>query len=261
MTSGTPLKVVVVDDELPAREGLSALLEADDRLAVVAQCASAREAREAISTHRPDVVFLDIEMPGGDGFSVLEDMGVEALPGVVFVTAFDSYALRAFEVDAVDYLLKPFSDDRLARTLTRVVERSRRPTLEALHSAFQAFRSERAGIPMFDRRLVVRHRGRTEYVEVEDIVWMKADGDYIEVHMTDRSSRLVRGPLSRLVGRLDPEHFLRTHRSYAVRIAGVKALRMRSGGTAVLDVGQGIEVPVSARRRVRVDQALAGRSD
>ena len=252
------LRAIVVDDERPARRGLAALLNADGRVEVVATCARAAQAVDAIRSLQPDVVFLDIEMPGGDGFSVLEDLDDPA-PAVVFVTAWDHYAARAFDVAALDYLLKPYSDERLSETVTRLVRRGPVAGADAIRAAWRAVLTEGVGRARPTERVAVRRPGRTSYLEAERIDWMRADGDYVELHTGGERPELVRGPLARLVADLGRERFLRTHRSWAVRIAAVRVLRVRAGGTAVLELEDGTEVPVSARRRGGVERALDGR--
>lgn len=251
------LRAIVVDDEPHARLGLSRLLTIDGRVDVVDTCGSAKEAAVAVHRHAPDVIFLDIEMPGEDGFALLDEIEIDPFPAIVFVTAYESYALRAFDVAAVDYLLKPYSDLRLQSTIDRLVSLGDESP-QALDEVLAALRHAAGARADAIARIPVRRRGRTHYVEVGDIDWMKADGDYVELHASDGAMHLVRGPLGGLLGRLDSLRFLRTHRSFAVRIERVAVLRPRGAGTAVLQLQDGTEVPVSARRRRRVARRLEG---
>ena len=258
MTSHPLLKALVVDDEPHARRGLAAMLEADGRIDVVGVCANVSEATEAVDLHDPDVLFLDIEMPDGSGFDLLDRLEGRSLPALVFVTAFESYALRAFDVRAIDYLLKPFSNDRLKETIDRLVQQGRPDATIDIATIVTALRDSREEGRGPLTRIAVTRPGRTEWIPTAQLEVLRADGDYVEVTTNDGRSELVRGPLGMLEGKLDRTEFLRTHRSYMVRMDRVKTLRLRSAGTAVLEMVSGAEVPVSARRRTRVQERLAG---
>jgi two-component system, LytTR family, response regulator len=243
--SPAPLRVLVADDEPAAREGLAALLAADPEVEVVATCADGREAAAAIDALAPDVVFLDVQMPEGDGFEVLARavgrVGAGRMPVVVFfVTAYDEYALRAFEVSAVDYLLKPFDDERLLAALR-----------EALHDA--------AGVPNDDgarlARFVIRETARTYTVPVRAVDWIEGADYYARLHAAGRS-HLLRESLASLERRLDPRRFHRVHRSAIVNLARVHELRPAAGGAWEAVLHDGTRLPVARGKREALERAL-----
>ena len=254
------ITAVVVDDELRAREGLCALLKADGRVRVVGACGAVEDAVAAVRRLEPDVLFLDIALPGGSGFEVLADEPKHARPLIVFVTAYEQHALRAFDVGAVDYLLKPFTDERLAHAIDRLVERRAEPRDRLLEAALSVLREREPGLGEPTQRIAVRRPGKVDYVPIDQITRMRADGDYVEVRTRAGRTDLVRGPLAHLVAGLDGRRFVRTHRSWVVSLDDVRTLRARAGGSAVVELADGEVVPVSARRRAHVEAALAGRS-
>ena len=237
-----PIRVLIVDDEAPAREKLRRLLAAEPDVEVVDEAADGEEAVDAIHERGDDLdlVFLDVQMPKLDGFGVIgrvrEDAGPEAMPPVVFVTAFDQHALRAFEVHALDYLLKPFAPARLAKVLDRVrARRSEGPgaatdlarkmerLLEALGKAGASGPAEPADEPL--RRLrVTAGPEREVLLPVEEIDLVRADGNYLDLHARGTTYRR-RGTLTELAARLDPEAFLRVNRSELVRLDAVAELQ------------------------------------
>src|SRR5215211_8060937 len=236
----TVIRAVIVDDEPLARRGIRARLERAGGYAIVAECASGREAIAAIREHAPSVVFLDVQMPGIDGFGVIEQVGADKMPVVIFVTAYDTHALRAFEAHAFDYLLKPIDDVRFATTLERarrrVVEREEsevarrlaalmqdlRPALASAESAptHRPDAGEPAPLP---NRIVIRDRDRVLFVDVGDIDWIGADGDYVRIHAAGKS-HLVRDTMVAMEQRLDATQFVRIHRSAIVNVARIREL-------------------------------------
>jgi two-component system LytT family response regulator len=216
--------VVIVDDEPLARRGIAARLETEPDVTIVAQCAGGREAIESIARLEPDLVFLDVQMPGVGGFDVVEAIGVDRMPAIVFVTAFDQHALRAFEAEALDYLLKPIDDERFARTLerarARVADRRVHRDLEP------------------DGRLLVRDRGRVELVEVDRVVWIEARGDYVRLHTIDRKV-LIRETMTALCRRLDPDRFLRIHRSTIVNRDRIARVDFRAARVCLVTLDDG----------------------
>ena len=257
-SSDRPLRVVVVDDEKPARRRLVELLEREPHVELAAVCTGGREAvravRSAARASQPaDVLFLDVQMPEVDGFAVLESLaeslGAAAVPAVVFVTAYDQYALRAFDAHAVDYLLKPFSDERFRMSLGRAAARARgsesavRDALrrvEALladvraHRGLAATATEPSAAPSavdeYLDRIVVKARGRVRFLRVEEIAWIEADDVYVRLHSADRASYLHRAPLRELEASLDPRRFVRIHRSTIVNLEFVAELQADSHG-------------------------------
>lgn len=252
------LRTVVVDDEPRARAGLSALLSRDDRISVIAECPSAESAIELLSREKPDLVFLDIQMPGSDGFAVVDAVDFNPPPFFVFVTAHEAYSLKAFDVCALDYLLKPFSDERLTEAVNRAVARTRTRSAADLHGVVDRLRSELSS-GGYLTRFAVRRRGSTEFLPVDSVDWLEADHDYVKVHIGS-TFELVRGPLGALEQRLNPADFIRTHRSCVVRLGAVRAIRLRARGRAVAELHSGAQVPVSAQRRRILELALEGGS-
>ncbi len=243
------MRVVLIDDEAPARAKLRDLLAPEADVEIAGEAASGRQAVELIRRERPDLVFLDVQMPELDGFGVIAEVGVEAMPLTVFVTAFDEHALAAFEVHAFDYLLKPFARRRFQRTL----ERARRRLAGAddaarrLANLLEALRLP--GRPL--ARLAAEHAGGREVlVPVESIDVIRADGNDL-VLVTRQGSLRRRGPLKDLLARLDPEAFLQINRSEAVRLAAVRELQPWFHGDYRLLLHDGTTLTWSRRYRAR----------
>lgn len=264
------IRTLIVDDEPLARETLRVLLKGDPQIEVIGESRSGHEAAERILESEPDLVFLDIEMPEMDGFDVLETVAAEGarLPTVVFVTAYDQYALRAFEVHALDYLLKPFDDERFERTLERAkVDVSRREDaavasrIEALLADHRAAVAE-GGAPSGEEgreapveRFVVRSSGRIHFVDVGEVDWIEAAGDYVRLHTGERS-HLMRGTMKELEDSLDPDEFVRIHRSTIVRIGFVKEIRTTGTGQYVVQLEDGTRRNLSRSGRRRLEEVL-----
>jgi len=238
------IRTIIVDDVELARERIKILLD-DPEVEVVAECANGREAIKAIAGLKPDLVFLDVQMPKVGGFEVVEAVGVEEMPAVIFVTAYDEYALRAFEVNAVDYLLKPFDEDRLRKALARarrVIER-RVPAgefEEKLRRLLQEVRAE----PQYLRRIPVKSARGTTFISTESIDWIGSAGHYLEIHV-GREKHLIREQLSRLETKLDPEQFARIHRSVIVNLDRVKSLHPLFNGDHLIVLTNGQELNLS----------------
>ena len=217
------IRALIADDEPLIREFLRGRLEAIGDVCVVAEAGDGAEAIEQIRAHAPDVVFLDIQMPGCDGFGVIRDVGTAKMPLVVFVTAYDDYAIQAFEVHAVDYLLKPFDQDRVRTAVDRVRER-----LAAREGAQLAERLEKVLAALGgdrDRRhtLPVRIGERIDLLRIADIDWVQAESNYVTIHAGPREL-VIRETLGSLERKLDPKTFARVHRSYIVNVTRVKQL-------------------------------------
>jgi two-component system LytT family response regulator len=236
-----PLTVLIVDDELLAREGLTMLLSGDPDVSAIHEASDGREAVTAIRNLRPDLVFLDVQMPEMDGFAVVKEIGAEEMPAVVFVTAHDQYAIRAFEFSAIDYLLKPVIEERFGRTLQRVKTRLHlAPTGVAnrqIISLLEAIASPRPYL----KRLAVRIAGKIIFVEVGDIDWIGAAENYVELHV-GRSSHLLHVTMSTLEKSLDPETFVRIHRSTIVNAGHIKELQPALHGEYVVTLQDGVRL-------------------
>ena len=265
----TPIRVIAVDDEPLALSGLRGLLSRDPEVEVVAACDSGEEAVDVIRAMRPDLVLLDIQMPEMDGFEVVRAVGADQMPPVIFVTAFARFAVRAFEVSAVDYLLKPFDDERFTIALDRAKRAVRHPTppnvADQLAGLLRMVQAQSNAASRDDievshpgmRRLVIRMPGRTLFVPYRDIAWIEGADYCARVHV-GRKSHLLRESLRSLAARLDPRLFVRIHRSAIVNVARVREVRVGDGteGIAVLD--DGTELRVGRGRRSVLEQMLEG---
>jgi len=252
-----PVRVLIVDDEPPARAKVRRFLAADAEVEVVGEAGSGPEAVDAIQRLRPDLVFLDIQMPGADGFGVLGALDDGAMPQVVFVTAYDAYALRAFEVHAVDYLLKPFDADRFRTALARAKERVRaRPAADDLEQRIRRALAEARPPAAYLDRVLVRTGDRAVFLRTDEIDWLEAEENYVRVH-AGREPHLVRGTLAGLEERLDPARFIRVHRSHVVNLASIRELHPWSHGDWMIVLRDGRELMLSRRYRDRLPE-LAG---
>ncbi|MBN1315788.1 MAG: response regulator transcription factor [Anaerolineales bacterium] len=234
------LRVLIVDDETPARDRLRRLLSTEDYVAIVGEANDGAQAVEAIERYSPDLVFLDVQMPGLDGFGVIQ--ALDTPPAIIFVTAYDEYAIRAFEVHALDYLLKPFSKERLTG---------------AIHRAQEALDGERDWAaqlgPLLENlttqgryldRLAVHDRGRIRLLDVKEVDWIGAEDDQVMVHVNDRTF-LIRRTLANLEAQLDPTRFFRAHRSAIVNLDRVKEIIPWFKGSYVLRLTTGAKVDLS----------------
>jgi len=227
------LRTLIVDDEPLAREGLRLLLAADPDIAGIEEAKDGREAVAALRKAPPDLVFLDVQMPEMDGFSVVREIGAERMPAVVFVTAHDQYALRAFEINAIDYLLKPFTRERFSQALARAKARVLAPQTEDASRQILSLLETIAAPQRAVKRLAVRTAGKTLFVDVADVDWIEAAENYVKLHV-GRASHLVHVPLNRLEKSLDPETFLRIHRSLIVNMTRIKELEPALHGEYVV---------------------------
>lgn len=251
-----PLTVLVVDDEPLARDTLTALVVEAADVTLLGACADGEQARQRILAANPDIVLLDIEMPGMRGVDLLDALPESHRPVVVFVTAYDAYAVRAFELEAADYLLKPFSDRRffevLERAKRRVLER-RMSTLALQLAGSNANSPAHDDEPGYLQRIPIKRRGRQMLIPVADIRWIESD-DYCARLHTSQGRFLLRGSLATLEERLDPAVFLRVHRSAIVRLDAVTEIRPRANGGRVLKLADDELIPVS-RARVKAIEA------
>ena len=224
-------RVLIVDDEALARERVRTLLSSAPGVTVVGECSGGREAVEAIIAERPDLVFLDIQMPDVNGFEVLEAVAPEWLPAVVFVTAHDEYALRAFDVHAIDYLLKPIEPERFTRALGRARAAGGQKLLDLLDAV--------------GTRLVIRAKGKISLLDPADIDWIEADGKHARLHV-GRETHVIRQQLKRLEQRLAPHGFVRVHRSAIVNVDRIKELEPWFHGEYVVILKDGTKLTSSA---------------
>lgn len=250
------IRTLIVDDVDLARERIKMLLD-DAEFEIVAECANGREAIKAISGLKPDLVFLDIQMPKVGGFEVVEAIGVEEMPAVIFVTAYDEFAVRAFEVNAVDYLLKPFDEARLKRAVERAKREIKRQTPareveENLRRLLKEVRPEQKYL----KRIPVKSARHTTLVLTEEIDWINAAGHYLELH-TGGETHLIREQLSRLEAKLDPEKFVRIHRSIIVNLDSIKSLHPLFNGDHVVVLKSGQKINASRTYHEKLIALLA----
>ena len=249
------LRVLIADDEPPARQRLLDLLARESGVEVVGEAATGPDAVTAIEALAPDLVFLDVQMPGLTGVEVVRAVGPAAMPAVVFVTAFDRHAVEAFELAALDYLLKPYTAERFRQALARV--RAGRPEAPLRDQLAALLREVQPAAPVFLTRIAVESRGRVRFVPVADVDYLAADGAYVEVH-AGAETHLVRERMQDLEGRLDPAAFVRIHRSTIVRLDRVESLLIGSQGDYVARLADGTRLAVARGRRDDLQARLAG---
>src|SRR5450631_3558648 len=233
-----PLTTLIVDDEPLAREGLRVLLSRDPEVSAIRESRDGREAVAAIREFKPDLVFLDVQMPEMDGFEVVRKIGAAHMPQVVFVTAHDRYAIQAFEINALDYLLKPVIDERFVKALVRAKTRIRSSVAADSNQHIIGLLEAIASPRSYVKRLAVRLGGRTVFVDVEDVDWIGAAENYVELH-AGRVSHLLHVTMNSLQKSLDPEIFLRIHRSIIVNLARIKNLQSGAHGEYVITLRDG----------------------
>ena len=255
-----PVRVLIVDDEPVAREGLRGLLGADPEIEILGECGDGRAAVDAIREREPDLVLLDIQMPEMDGFEVVRAVGPARMPPVVFVTAYDEFALRAFEVHALDYLLKPFDDDRFHAALGRAKALVRQGDSESLTRRLLTLLDQRSGAgsatdQVWLTRLVVRKTGTSLFVPVEQIDWIESADYCVKIHTGGRA-HVIREALQRLEQRLDPARFFRAHRSAIVNLDRVREVQPAFHGDFVLVLHDGTRIKLSRSRRSELERRL-----
>ena len=266
------IRVLIVDDEPLAREGIRLLLENEPDIEIVGEAADGAEALRAIESLRPKLMFLDVQMPGMNGMEVLKQLDKANMPEVIFVTAYDQYALRAFEHHALDYLLKPFDDERFQSALARARKRIRECGADRLGQRLMALLAEYrdAGggpsaepgeapvaetVSPFAHRLAVRTSGRIYFLRTEEIDWIEAADYYVKLHVGAKS-HLMRESMDKLEKQLDPRTFLRVHRSSIVNLDRVKELRTGRGRDHEVVLNDGTHLKLSRSRRERLNRLL-----
>jgi two-component system LytT family response regulator len=250
-------KILIIDDEALARRRLRSMLSKNPALEVIGECANGEEAVLAILGSSPDLIFLDVQMPEMDGFEVLKAIGPESMPAVIFVTAYDQYALKAFEVHAVDYLLKPFNRDRLGQALSRAMTALQNRAVGDLNRSILALLGKLKESDPYARRLLVKAHGRIHLLPVNDIEWIEADDYYARVHL-GQDSFLIRESLNHLQQRLDPRQFLRIHRSSIINVRYIKELQSWFHGEYLAILKNGAKLHISRSYQKDVLAALKG---
>lgn len=255
MTDATRIRALVVDDEPLARAMIREMLESDSEVEIVGECTNGRDAVEAIKSSAPDIVFLDIQMPEVGGFDVLESLDPNASPYVIFVTAYDQYAVRAFEVHALDYLLKPFDRERFevawrrAKTQIKLDRTSRRD-----QDIITLLEELKAG-PRYLERLVIKNGGRVFFLHVQDVHCIEAEGNYVRVY-DNQKGYLLRETISSLEEQLDPKQFLRIHRSAIVKIDRIKEMQPWFHGEYRIIMENGKQLALSRNYRANLQEAV-----
>ncbi len=255
MTDATRIRALVIDDEPLARELIREMLSDDPEVEIIGECANGHEAVAAIRAHTPDLLFLDVQMPELGGFAVLEALGAEHIPFVIFVTAYDQYAVRAFEVHALDYLLKPFDRERFEAAWQRAKAQIRRERNANLDQRILALLEELKAAPKYLERLVIKTGGRVFFLETDDIYWVEAEGNYVRVH-NGQKSYLLRETIRGLEAQLDPKKFLRIHRSAIVKIDRIQELQPWFHGEYRVILHNGTQLTLSRNYRENLQEAL-----
>ncbi|HXD30528.1 MAG TPA: response regulator [Pyrinomonadaceae bacterium] len=261
------IRTLIVDDEALARRTIRDLLVNDESIEIIGECSNGQEAVEAIRRELPDLLFLDIQMPKLTGFEALAQVDVERIPAIIFVTAFDQYALKAFEVHALDYLLKPFTDRRFEEALKKAKASIEMQEVSRLSQSLVALLGTNAAVPRpavnpvqpekkgFLSRFMIRSSGKAAFIKAEDVDWIAADDYYIKLHVGSKS-HLLRISMTELEAKLDPRKFLRIHRSTIINFDRVKELQQNPNGDCSVILRDGTELKLSRSRRERLERFL-----
>ncbi len=255
MTDSPNIRVLLVDDEPLARDMLREMLQNDPQVVIVGESCNGREALEAIRAHSPDVLFLDVQMPEVGGFEVLDSLAKEQIPHVIFVTAYDQYAVRAFEVHALDYLLKPFDQERFNVAWRRAKAQIQRDRTTGMDQRIVSLLEELKAGKKYLERLVIKANGRIYFLEANEIDWIEAEGNYVSVHSA-KKSHLLRETISSLESQLDPKKFVRIHRSSIVRIDQIQELQPWFHGEYRIILHDGTQLTLSRNHRDKLQEAL-----
>jgi two-component system, LytTR family, response regulator len=248
MADTKKLRVIIVDDEPPARNKIRELIKSEQDVEIVDECTNGREAVQSITSNSPDLVFLDIQMPELDGFGVIEAIGPEQFPAVIFVTAYDQYAVQAFEVHAIDYLLKPFDRQRFQTALNRVKDHLQSNRHDDLNQQLDSLLRQLKGPKKQAERFVVKSGGRVFFLKNDEIDWIEAAGNYVRLHVGNET-HLLRETMSAIQKKLDPALFIRIHRSTFVNIEKIKELQPWFHGEYVVIMRDGTQLTMSRSYR------------
>jgi two-component system LytT family response regulator len=256
------IRTLIVDDEPLARRNLRLLLEKDPQIEIIDECRNGREAVKAVESYRPDLIFLDIQMPEMDGFEVIEQVGAESIHAIIFVTAFDQYALKAFEVHALDYLLKPFDDARFKKALQQAKFQIEQREINKISKKLLALLEDREHrlehsihTKTYLTRLMVKLASRVILLNVNEIDWIEADGNYAKLHV-GRKAHLLREKMHDLESQLDPQKFVRIHRSIIVNLDRIKELHPHFNGDYIVVLTDGVQLKLSRSRREQLESRL-----
>lgn len=243
------IRTLIIDDVQLARERLKRCLAAEPDVQIVGECDNGTRAVTFIRELSPDLIFLDVQMPALDGFGVLDELRGEFIPAVIFVTAYNEYAIQAFDVNALDYLLKPVDCARLSKAVERAKTQLTQPE-DDLDSRFRAMLEDLKASSKFLKRITIKLTGHTILLPTDEIDWIESYGNYLKLH-TGRESHLIRGTMQSLESKLDPEKFIRVHRSTIVNIEKIKEIYPRSNGDQDLVLQNGQQLMLSRKYRDR----------
>ncbi len=254
------LRVVVADDERLARQKIRSLLESEPNITLVAECQDGRQTVSAINCFHPDLLLLDIQMPDLDGFQVLSEIAPREMPSVIFTSAYDQYAIRAFEAHALDYLLKPFDQERLHAAIQRArVELAKSENRDMTHKLLELLSHIKSGPPTATTdsqdRLVIKAKGRVIFLDLEEIDWVEAAANYVRLNV-GKESYLLRETISRTSERLDPNQFIRIHRSTIVNVRKIKELIPVNSGEYIVVLKNGKELSCSRGYRAFLQKVI-----
>lgn len=245
------IKSLIVDDEPLARDRVKRMLREESDIEITGECGNGMEAVAFINEHAPDLVFLDIQMPEMTGFEVLRAISEEKMPAIVFVTAYDQYAIQAFDVHALDYLLKPFNRERFTRAVARAREHIEKSHGGNIDERLASLIADLKGGKKYLERLVVKSVGRVFFLRTDEVDWIEAAGNYAKLHV-GRESHLIRETMNGLESKLDPDKFLRIHRSTLVNIDRIKELHPLFSGDYTVNLKNGVELTLSRNYRDRL---------
>jgi two-component system, LytTR family, response regulator len=258
-SSGRVIRTIIADDQRLAREKLRTLLASEKDVKVVAECSDGKQTVSAIRRLRADLLLLEIQMPGMDGFQVLNELSPDEMPAVIFTSAYDQYAVRAFEVRALDYLLKPFDLERLQHAIEKArVELNKSQDRQITHrilNLLSQLKSEITSSSSPDGLLVIRAKGRVVFVKLSEIDWIEASANYVRLN-AGKESHLVRESMSRILERLNPSHFVRIHRSTIVNFQYIKELIPVNSGEYVVVLKSGKELSCSRGYRAELENMI-----
>jgi two-component system LytT family response regulator len=255
VTSAPSIRALVIDDEPLAREMIREMLEGDSDVEIIGECANGREAVAAIRSLSPDLIFLDIQMPELGGFEVLESLKNENVPNIIFATAYDQYAVRAFEVHALDYLLKPFDRERFEAAWKRAKGLIRDDRFNQRDQHILALLEELKAGPRYLERLVIKAEGRVFFLDIDEVHCIESEGNYVRVY-NGKKTYLLRETISGLESQLDPKKFLRIHRSSIVRIDKIKELQPWFHGEYHVVLENGKQLTLSRNYRANLQEAV-----
>src|ERR1700733_3879499 len=258
-TASSPLRVIIADDERLARKKLHILLESEPEVQVVAECEDGRQTISAVHAHLPDLLLLDIQMPDLDGFQVLNEVPPGEMPVVIFTSAYDQYAIRAFEAHALDYLLKPFDQERLHHAIERArweLHKSQdREITHRILDLLSQVKSDMLPAPSSEGRLVIRAKGRVVFLNLSEIDWIEASANYVRLNV-GKESHLFRETIGRISERLNPNHFVRVHRSTIVNVRKIKELIPVNSGEYIVVLKSGKELSCSRSYRGALESMI-----